>query len=258
MIAVSFGLLIPSQVINRSKYGGLNLHPSFLPDLAGPAPLHHTLLRHRPVTGLTLQTLHPTAFDKGAVLARTKYPPGIPVPKDTTPAGLAALLAPLGAEMLIAALRGGLYGPLPRSVPGLTPSQMAEITGEGGVAKAGKITRDTARVEWDSLTAEEVLTRVRVLGSVWDEGSYGLLTRSGETKRIVYEKLERVGEGNGLLGEENGSKMFLKEGRLMICTWDGFWLECVECTVEGGRKGEGVRDMERVRRRVNRRYGEET
>ena len=159
--------------------------------------------------------------------------------------------------MLIAALRSGLHAAF-RPVPGLTPCQMAEITGGGGVARAGKITRATARVEWDRSTAEEVLTRVRVLGSVWDEGSYGVLTGSGESKRIVYERFERVEERNGLLGEEERPKMVLREGRLVVHTWDGVWLECVECTVDGRRKGEGVKEIEREKRRVERRCGKET
>jgi methionyl-tRNA formyltransferase len=32
IIAVSFGLLVPADIINRAKYGGLNVHPSFLPE----------------------------------------------------------------------------------------------------------------------------------------------------------------------------------------------------------------------------------
>jgi methionyl-tRNA formyltransferase len=32
IIAVSFGLLIPADLISRAKYGGLNVHPSFLPE----------------------------------------------------------------------------------------------------------------------------------------------------------------------------------------------------------------------------------
>jgi methionyl-tRNA formyltransferase len=32
IVAVSFGLLIPAQVIGSAKYGGLNVHPSLLPE----------------------------------------------------------------------------------------------------------------------------------------------------------------------------------------------------------------------------------
>jgi methionyl-tRNA formyltransferase len=32
IIAVSFGLFVPPRLINASKYGGLNVHPSLLPE----------------------------------------------------------------------------------------------------------------------------------------------------------------------------------------------------------------------------------
>jgi methionyl-tRNA formyltransferase len=32
IVAVSFGLLIPARIIHGAKYGGLNVHPSFLPE----------------------------------------------------------------------------------------------------------------------------------------------------------------------------------------------------------------------------------
>ena len=55
VIAVSFGLLVPARILNEAKYGGLNVHPSLLPDLRGPAPIIHTLLKQRSHTGVTLQ-----------------------------------------------------------------------------------------------------------------------------------------------------------------------------------------------------------
>ena len=32
IIAVSFGLFVPPRLIHASKYGGLNVHPSLLPE----------------------------------------------------------------------------------------------------------------------------------------------------------------------------------------------------------------------------------
>ena len=34
VIAVSFGLFVPPRILNGAKYGGLNLHPSLLPEYA--------------------------------------------------------------------------------------------------------------------------------------------------------------------------------------------------------------------------------
>jgi methionyl-tRNA formyltransferase len=32
VVAVSFGLLVPPRILNAAKYGGLNVHPSMLPE----------------------------------------------------------------------------------------------------------------------------------------------------------------------------------------------------------------------------------
>lgn len=32
VIAVSFGLLVPPRILSGAKYGGLNVHPSMLPE----------------------------------------------------------------------------------------------------------------------------------------------------------------------------------------------------------------------------------
>ena len=34
VIAVSFGLLVPGRILNSLEYGGMNLHPSLLPEYA--------------------------------------------------------------------------------------------------------------------------------------------------------------------------------------------------------------------------------
>ncbi len=32
IIAVSFGLFVPPRILNGAKYGGLNVHPSMMPE----------------------------------------------------------------------------------------------------------------------------------------------------------------------------------------------------------------------------------
>lgn len=32
IVAVSFGRLVPPRILNATKYGGLNVHPSMLPE----------------------------------------------------------------------------------------------------------------------------------------------------------------------------------------------------------------------------------
>ncbi|KAK0635872.1 formyl transferase, partial [Bombardia bombarda] len=108
IIAVSFGRFVPKRLLTAVKYGGLNIHPSFLPDLRGPAPIHHALLNGDTHAGISLQNLSHDSFDAGTVLMQTPRP-GIPIPPSSTFSQLQDLLAPLGAEMLVQGLRTGVH-----------------------------------------------------------------------------------------------------------------------------------------------------
>ncbi|KAI0431726.1 formyl transferase [Xylaria sp. FL1042] len=150
IIAVSFGLFVPARLLRAAKYGGLNLHPSLLPDLRGPAPLQHTLLKGRTETGVSLQTLDHAAFDHGVVLAQTAPPLRIP-PSCTTVAELQSLVTPLSTQMLIDGLRAGLHVPPHESVHG--PEE--NPAGAEPLVHAPKITKVDRQVTLSMLRACE-------------------------------------------------------------------------------------------------------
>lgn len=70
MIAVSYGKLIPKELITTANYS-LNVHPSLLPRYKGSAPIQHTLLNQDLTTGVSIQTLDPNKFDNGEIIAQT-------------------------------------------------------------------------------------------------------------------------------------------------------------------------------------------
>ncbi|KAK6216584.1 formyl transferase [Colletotrichum tabaci] len=161
IVAVSFGLFVPPRLLNQAKYGGLNLHPSFLPDFRGPAPLQHTLLQRRTHTGVTLQTLHPKSFDHGAVVS---YTPPIPIPENCTTRNLHDLVTPLAAETLVDSLQRGLHVPPVNDIGWRpTPEELARQP----LTHAPKVTSHDRQMDWRSWSADEVLLRRRVLGPVW-------------------------------------------------------------------------------------------
>ncbi|KAK1760614.1 Methionyl-tRNA formyltransferase [Echria macrotheca] len=163
IIAVSFGLFVPRRLLDATKYGGLNIHPSLLPDLRGAAPLHHAILLGRTHTGVSLQTLSPEAFDRGTVLAQTPRP-GIPLSPTETPDTLLRKLAPLGAEMLVKGLRDGVHVP-PYISRAWTPSPKEQSS----LREAPKIDssmRSLIHAGCDE-TAAGVARRYRALGPLW-------------------------------------------------------------------------------------------
>ncbi|KAL9108767.1 MAG: hypothetical protein Q9187_008254, partial [Circinaria calcarea] len=183
IVTVSFGLFVPSRILKGAKYGGLNVHPSLLPDFRGSAPLHHALLAGCTRTGVSLQTLHDKHFDHGIVLARTPLP-GFQIPNHdgATVPELLSLVAPKGADMLVQGIRERLY------VPPLQEVQQQTEDGNKLLTRpAPKIVPDDRHIDWGSWTSETILRKQRILGSLWNTLSV-METHSQRThhKRIIW------------------------------------------------------------------------
>ncbi|KAI9867161.1 MAG: Methionyl-tRNA formyltransferase [Trichoglossum hirsutum] len=245
IIAVSFGLFVPSRLLNIAGYGGLNVHPSLLPDFRGPAPLHHTLLAGRSKTGITLQTLHPTSFDHGIILAQTPYPGfDIPEPETCTVQELRSLVAPKGAEMLVQGLRDRVFIPPLMEVGWWSNAQLRGRIPE--IKHAPKITPRDRHIDWFSFTANEILRRQRVLGPLWN-----MATSPDSKKRVImtlsrhpvsgYAPIREIGLPF-LWSSSNTERPFL-----VVRTKDLLLLRVVEMTVEGERNTEAVKAATRAK-----------
>ncbi|CZT20375.1 uncharacterized protein RCC_06235 [Ramularia collo-cygni] len=173
VITVSFGLLVPARILSGAKYGGVNVHPSLLPDLRGPAPIQHALLQDYKQTGVSLQTMHPTQFDRGAILSQQS----MHVPENASVEGMVDLLGEMGAELLASGIENGLF---------IDPKDISTVPGKK-LRHAPKITPlDRNIADWKTLTAEEILRRDRVLGKLWDDTTYELCYASGQSKRVTF------------------------------------------------------------------------
>ncbi len=69
IIIVAFGLILPSEIIKIPKYGVLNLHPSLLPDLRGPSPIHYAILKRMKFSGISIMAMD-AGIDTGPVAAQ--------------------------------------------------------------------------------------------------------------------------------------------------------------------------------------------
>ncbi|KUI72697.1 Methionyl-tRNA formyltransferase [Cytospora mali] len=210
VVAVSFGLFVPPRVLNAVRYGGINVHPSILPDLRGPAPLQHAILYARRRVGATLQTLHHKDFDRGDVLLQTPYPPGIPVREDCDVQELHDILAEEGARLLAEGLERDLHAVPPGTVKGgWRPSE--EEMARGLVRDAPKVRKADAEVDWGCRTwgrdkelypegwgAADLARRFRAVGvKLGGDGRAGLWTRAitaryPTEKRMIFEDVRAM------------------------------------------------------------------
>jgi methionyl-tRNA formyltransferase len=254
VIAVSFGLLVPPRILNAAKYGGLNVHPSMLPDLPGPAPLHHTLLRRLTKTGVTLQTLHPKHFDQGRIIDQTPAS-GLSIP-DEASATLDSLLTwigPLGADMLYKNIMSGSFTTntsikpaASRSLKNTKNDIFGQLDGSAEYPRhARKITPEDRHINfrWPS---SEILLRDRVLGRL-----FAINTSLAPTKRITFHGFEdttdacweQVQAKGPILRMDNhpldpGAISIFRHDkgkRIYFRTKDG-WVSPMEVTIEGSPK----------------------
>ncbi|CAI7574790.1 unnamed protein product [Penicillium manginii] len=250
IIAVSFGLFVPPRILNAARYGGLNVHPSLLPDFRGPAPLHHTLLAGRSLTGITLQTLHHKNFDHGVILSQTPKPGlEIPNPDTCTVSELQNLVAPKGAQMLVDGINDGLFVP-PMKAAGWVPTE-----GNEPLIHAGKIQQEDRHVDWATWTMQDITRRSRVIGPLWSRAlvpiNIGAATPAFYQKRAILTQVEEVEPPKGCdsfalvpgLPFANASHpVGPKKGRaLYVFTHDGKVLRIDQMKVEGEAVAEGLR-----------------
>lgn len=101
-IIVSYGKIVPRNIIDLPKHGTLNAHPSLLPKLRGASPLQSAILENAPVgepheAGVTIMQID-EEVDHGPIVSQEK----ITVP-NWPPKGLELeeMLGTLGGKLLV-------------------------------------------------------------------------------------------------------------------------------------------------------------
>nr|CAI5838675.1 unnamed protein product [Callosobruchus analis] len=140
-VVVSFGHLMPENVINSFPYGMINVHASLLPKWRGAAPIIYTLASGDTETGVTIMRIRPKSFDVGEILMQDK----IHLPKSMKMPELYDTLGNLGAKCLLKTFVE-LPGILDRAKP--QPKE--------GISYAPKVKSDFATIKWNAMTSTQV------------------------------------------------------------------------------------------------------
>ncbi|KAF7846117.1 hypothetical protein BT93_L5224 [Corymbia citriodora subsp. variegata] len=245
VIAVSFGLKVPPRILRACEFGGLNVHPSLLPDLKGASPIESAIIHGYKQTGVTVQTLHLTKFDEGQVLAQTSRMT-IPQPDYITAKQLRGLLAPVGANLLVQTLDQRLYLEPPKSTIDLKLSYMHT---------APKLSPETRHVDFANMSASHICRLHRAVPKLW------FMARQGEDNttslRVVLEEGVRQAQDFDLAGLDESLLASVRIGipfafvpvrqnlseskaSLLVKTAEGSILSVSELTVAGKRKAPSV------------------
>ncbi len=144
MVVVGYGQIIPQGIIDLPRHGILNVHASLLPEYRGAAPIQWAIANGETRTGVTIMQID-AGLDTGDMLLAHL----VGIEPDETAPELSARLAPIGAELLLEAIRQIETGTVHR-----TPQNEAQAT------YAPILKKEDGLIDW-SRPAHEIYNRLR-------------------------------------------------------------------------------------------------
>ncbi len=191
-VVVAYGHILTPELLALPARGMVNVHPSLLPELRGPAPVEWAIINGLEKTGVTIMQLD-AGMDTGPILHQIPHHPG----PDVTGGDLSAHLAEMGAQALVetlALLEQGELRPVAQD--------------ESRATYAPKLTREIARIDWTK-DAAAIARLVR-----------GLDPRPGAWAELDGAELKlfspRPRDGSGAPGE-----VLVADGSLVIAAGQG-------------------------------------
>ncbi len=105
IVVVAYGRIIPDWMLALPRFGNINVHGSLLPKYRGAAPVQWAVALGERVTGVTTMRLE-AGLDTGPMLLARE----VGVPNTAMASEMFALLAEVGAELLVETMHGLEYG----------------------------------------------------------------------------------------------------------------------------------------------------
>ena len=146
-VLVSYGMIIPATVIDHFPLGIINVHPSKLPELRGPAPIEYTILEGKDELWVSIMKLD-EGMDTGPVYAQA----GFPIAETITALELSSMAADTGAELLLE-----LLPRIESQQLEATPQERLEL--QASFSKM--IKKDDGAIDPTTMTATQIDRKVR-------------------------------------------------------------------------------------------------
>jgi len=137
-VVVSYGKILPMDIISMPRYGTVNLHFSLLPKYRGSSPIQAALLNGDAQTGITIFLLD-QQVDHGPILAQES----VVIEPDDNFITLGDRLARISAKLLLNTLPNFVEGKIPA-----TPQEDSEAS------HTNIITKQDGKIDWNKTSVE--------------------------------------------------------------------------------------------------------
>lgn len=144
LVVVAYGLLLPKEILDISKYGALNLHPSSLPRFRGAAPIQRTIMAGDTHTDICIMQMN-EQLDEGDILLKE----GLIIPSDMTAGELHDKAAIIGSKLMLKTIE---------DYQNITPNKQPEEN----LCYAKKISKEEAKINL-LLSGDEIMNLIRGL-----------------------------------------------------------------------------------------------
>lgn len=145
LVVVAYGLILPAAILERPRFGCINVHTSLLPRWRGAAPIQRAIEAGDTETGVSIMQMQ-AGLDTGPVLLQVRCP----LTTADTSATLHDKLAALGAAALLETLNSFSQG-----------NKVQPVAQDERLATyAGKISKQEAVLDW-SMPAVELERKIR-------------------------------------------------------------------------------------------------
>ncbi|NOZ63852.1 MAG: methionyl-tRNA formyltransferase, partial [Caldiserica bacterium] len=209
IIVAAFGKILPGDILAMPSQGAVNLHPSLLPDLRGPAPIPWAIILGKEKTGVTTIFMD-EGIDTGDIILQEEAEIS---PRDTA-FTLEQRLSEQGARMLLETLELIKKGKPPRRPQVGIPTY------------ASLLSKKTGKIDWEK-SAREIYNLVRGLNP-WPT-AYTFLNG----KRLILWKIDVVAEEDR--GGEPGEVIEIEKERVIVATGKGV-ISLQEVQLEGKKR----------------------
>jgi methionyl-tRNA formyltransferase len=208
---VSYGKILPQQILEIPKLAAINLHASFLPKYRGAAPIHWALMNGEEKTGVTIMKMQ-EKMDAGEIILKAEEP----IKEEDNVATLEKRLAKKGALLLLEAMELIESGKVT-----YTPQD------ENLATFAPRLRKSDGLLDF-KLKAEQLIWRVRGLNP-WP-GAYtywqGKMLKIWQAEVFSIAQEKKAVTGEVILADE-------KQGIVVACGQGNLLLKTVQ--LEGGK-----------------------
>ena len=186
---VAYGKILPKEILDIPKYGGINVHGSLLPKYRGAAPIQWAILNGEKITGVTTMFME-IGMDTGDMILKQE----VEIGEDETTGELWDRLKVIGGKLLVETLKQVESGTVRREKQG------------DNFTLAPMLSKEMAKIKWESQTAREIKNLVRGLNPIM--GAYTYLNG----KKIKFWKVD-VATEEEIMMENMG---FVKNGTVLV------------------------------------------